>query len=176
MREQAGQPFELSRAPLLRVQLLRLSAAEHVLLVMHHIISDGWSMGVLVREVAALYEAYSAGRESPLPELPIQYADYAVWQREWLQGEVLEGELGYWREQLRGRRRCWSCRRTSGDGGGQSAARGALSVAVGERQLYAGLEGVEPAGRSDAVHDAAGGFQVLLARYSGQETWWWGRR
>ena len=72
------------------------------MLNMHHIISDGWSMGVLVREVAALYEAFSQGRPSPLPELPVQYADYAAWQRQWLQGEALEAQLAYWREQLAG--------------------------------------------------------------------------
>jgi hypothetical protein len=83
--------------------LLRLAAEEHVaLLTMHHIVSDGWSMGVFVRELAALYEAYVGGKESPLPELPIQYADYAVWQREWLSGEVLERQLAYWRKQLEG--------------------------------------------------------------------------
>jgi hypothetical protein len=71
-----------------------------VLFTVHHIVSDGWSAGILVREVAALYEAYAAGRESPLPELEIQYADYAVWQREWLQGAVLEQQLAYWRQQL----------------------------------------------------------------------------
>ena len=69
---------------------------------MHHIVSDGWSMGVLVREVAALYSAFSTGQPVPLEELPIQYADYAVWQREWLRGEVLERQLSYWREQLAG--------------------------------------------------------------------------
>jgi arthrofactin-type cyclic lipopeptide synthetase C len=67
---------------------------------MHHIVSDGWSMEILTREVSALYAAYAAGQESPLPELEIQYADYAVWQREWLQGEVLEAQLSYWRKQL----------------------------------------------------------------------------
>jgi amino acid adenylation domain-containing protein len=100
---EANEPFKLERGPLLRVKLLRLGAEEHVLLVtMHHIISDGWSMGVLTREVSALYEAYLEGRESPLAELEIQYGDYAVWQREWLQGEVLEQQLGYWREQMAG--------------------------------------------------------------------------
>src|ERR1051326_9231687 len=98
-------PFNLARGPLLRVTLLRLGEEEHVLLLtMHHIVSDGWSMSVLVREVAALYEAYSRGEESPLEELPIQYADFAVWQREWLSGEVLEKQLGYWRGQLAGTR------------------------------------------------------------------------
>ena len=103
VRDEAVRPFDLSRGPLLRVRLLRLSADEHVLSVtMHHIISDGWSMGVLVREVAALYEAYLKGEESPLTELPIQYADYSVWQRKWLTGAVLDAQLSYWREQLAG--------------------------------------------------------------------------
>ena len=98
---EAQRPFDLSVGPLLRVQLLRLREEDHVVLfTMHHIITDGWSTGILVREVAALYEAYIKGHESPLPELEIQYADYAVWQREWLQGEVLEQQLSYWRQQL----------------------------------------------------------------------------
>jgi amino acid adenylation domain-containing protein/FkbM family methyltransferase len=101
--EEAARPFDLGRGPLLRASLLQLAETEHVLLVtMHHIISDGWSLGVLVKEVAALYEAFAEGRPSPLVELDIQYADFAVWQREWLQGEVLEGQLSYWREQLQG--------------------------------------------------------------------------
>jgi amino acid adenylation domain-containing protein len=101
--EEAGRPFDLERGPLLRARLLRLSAEEHVLLLtMHHIVSDGWSLGVLVNEVGALYGAYSRGEESPLEELRVQYADYAVWQRGWLTGEVLERQLSYWREQLAG--------------------------------------------------------------------------
>ena len=101
VRDEAVRPFDLSRGPLLRVRLLRLSAEEHVLgVTMHHIISDGWSLGVLVREVATLYEAYLEGEASPLAELPVQYADYALWQREWLTGAVLEQQLSYWREQL----------------------------------------------------------------------------
>jgi hypothetical protein len=100
--EEAALPFDLERGPLLRTRLLRLGEREHVLLAsMHHIVSDGWSMGVLVREFCALYEAFSHGRPSPLPPLPIQYADFAVWQREWLSGGRLEEQLGYWREQLR---------------------------------------------------------------------------
>src|SRR6185369_90034 len=101
--EEAQKPFDLSSGPLLRALLLRLSEAEHVaLFTMHHIVSDGWSRGVLIKEVSQLYEAYSRGEESPLTELPIQYADYAVWQREWLTGEVLDKQLQYWREQLAG--------------------------------------------------------------------------
>ncbi len=99
----AQQPFDLHRAPLLRASLLRLSHDHHILLIcLHHIVTDGWSTGVLYREVAALYRAFSAGEEPQLPELPIQYADFAVWQRNRLKGEVLETHLNYWREQLAG--------------------------------------------------------------------------
>jgi amino acid adenylation domain-containing protein len=102
-REHARQPFDLATGPLLRTTLLRLSSEEHVaLFTMHHIISDGWSLGVLVKEVAALYTAYSRGEESTLEELSIQYADYAVWQREWLQGEALDAQVGYWKKNLAG--------------------------------------------------------------------------
>jgi len=101
--EEAETSFDLSTGPLVRARLLRLAEAEHVaLFTMHHIVSDGWSVGVLIKEVSQLYEAYSRGEESPLAELPIQYADYAVWQREWLTGEVLDKQLQYWREQLAG--------------------------------------------------------------------------
>ena len=100
-KEQGQTPFDLAVGPLLRVKLLRLGECDHVLLVtMHHIISDGWSTGLLINEVATLYRAYLAGEPSPLPDLEIQYGDYAVWQREWLQGEVLEEQLSYWRQQL----------------------------------------------------------------------------
>ncbi|HEX3556713.1 MAG TPA: amino acid adenylation domain-containing protein, partial [Thermoanaerobaculia bacterium] len=95
--------FDLTRGPLLRALLMRLGAKEHVIVLnQHHIASDGWSLGVLVREVAALYPAFVAGQPSPLPELAIQYADYALWQRGWLRGEVLEREIAYWRQRLAG--------------------------------------------------------------------------
>src|SRR5258707_10592369 len=100
-KEEARKPFDLKRAPMLRARLLRLGEEEHVLLLtMHHIASDGWSRGLLVREIATLYEAYAEGRPSPLAELKIQYGDYAVWQRGWLEGGVLEKQLEYWRGQL----------------------------------------------------------------------------
>ena len=99
--EEARQPFNLQQAPLFRGKLLRLGERNHVLLfTMHHIISDAWSIGILVEEVSVLYGAFSAGQPSPLPELPIQYADYSVWQREWLEGGVLEQQLAYWKRQL----------------------------------------------------------------------------
>ncbi|ASS75247.1 hypothetical protein CIG75_09800 [Tumebacillus algifaecis] len=98
---EAAQPFDLRKGPLLRVQLICVQEGEHVLLLtMHHIISDGWSMGVFINEFVALYEAFRAGLPSPLPDLEIQYADYAEWQRDYLQGEVLEQQLAFWRQQL----------------------------------------------------------------------------
>lgn len=99
----ARRPFDLSVCPLMRAQLIRLSDEEHVALFsMHHIISDAWSFSVLVREIAALYEAFATGRPSSLSELPIQYADFAYWQRQRLQGTVLQEQLDYWRRQLGG--------------------------------------------------------------------------
>ncbi|HYV13041.1 MAG TPA: SDR family NAD(P)-dependent oxidoreductase, partial [Pyrinomonadaceae bacterium] len=101
--EEAARPFDLSVGPLVRAKLLRLGDEEHVMLfTMHHIVSDGWSLGILVSEVTVLYAAYANGEESPIPELPIQYADYAAWQRSWLQGDVLEEQLSYWKTQLGG--------------------------------------------------------------------------
>ncbi|HEY2736863.1 MAG TPA: amino acid adenylation domain-containing protein, partial [Thermoanaerobaculia bacterium] len=101
--DEARRPFNLDRGPLVRAALLRIAAREHTLLVnLHHIISDGWSMGILFHELATLYGAFCQGAPSPLPELPIQYADFSVWQREWLSGERLAAELDYWRRQLDG--------------------------------------------------------------------------
>ncbi|HEX2095199.1 MAG TPA: amino acid adenylation domain-containing protein, partial [Longimicrobiaceae bacterium] len=101
--EEAARPFDLARGPLLRSTLLRLADDDHVLcFTLHHVVSDGWSTEVLVREVSALYGAFSRGEEPRLPELPVQYADYAVWQRSWLAGETLEEQVGYWKERLAG--------------------------------------------------------------------------
>ena len=100
-REEASAPFRSGARALLRARLLLLRGRSHAfLLTMHHIVSDGWSMGVLVREVAALYEAFAAGRPSPLPELPVQYPDFAAWQRATLVGEKEARELAYWRGRL----------------------------------------------------------------------------
>ena len=101
LEEEALKPFDLARGPLLRGKLLRLGADDQVLsFTMHHIVSDGWSMGVLISEVVALYEAFSHRQTPSLPELPIQYADFARWQRDWLTGDVLTKQLGYWQKQL----------------------------------------------------------------------------
>jgi amino acid adenylation domain-containing protein len=101
--EESRRPFNLAQGPLLRVILLKLDDEEHVLLLtVHHIVTDGWSMGVLFREIASLYEACVTGIPSQLPEFLIQYADFAHWQRQWLQGEVLQTQLSYWKQQLKG--------------------------------------------------------------------------
>ncbi len=101
--EQARQPFDLSGGNLLRATLLELDEQRHtLLLVVHHIIADGWSGGLFVRELATLYPAFQAGQPSPLPALPVQYADYTLWQRHWLQGETLGNLLDYWKNQLAG--------------------------------------------------------------------------
>ncbi|MFL6332079.1 MAG: amino acid adenylation domain-containing protein [Pyrinomonadaceae bacterium] len=101
--EEARRPFDLSKGPLLRTTLLRLGEKSHLfLLTMHHIVSDGWSVGIILRELHALYEAYASGAEPALPVPAVQYADYAAWQQGWLRGEVLERQLSYWRRQLAG--------------------------------------------------------------------------
>jgi amino acid adenylation domain-containing protein len=99
--EEARNPFDLATGPLIRARLLRLAPQDHVLLLtLHHIIADGWSLGILFRELTTLYVAFTRGDPSPFPDLPIQYADYAVWQRQWLEGNVLQEQLVYWKRQL----------------------------------------------------------------------------
>ena len=101
IQEQSQRPFDLQSDLMLRVQWLRLAEDVHcIVYTMHHIASDGWSRVILQRELSVLYAAYCQGEPNPLPPLPIQYADYAVWQRQWLQGEVLEQGLSYWKKQL----------------------------------------------------------------------------
>jgi hypothetical protein len=100
--EESRQPFNLAQRPLLRLCLLHMDEQDHILLVvMHHIISDGWSMGVLAYELTILYHAFSAGDPSPLPELPVQYSDFAHWQRQWRRSEAMAVQLTYWKQQLR---------------------------------------------------------------------------
>src|SRR5262249_8870084 len=101
--DEAHRPFDLGNAPLLRTRLLKLSDEQHQLLfTSHHIISDGWSMGILLHEMGTLYAAIAKGESVSLPQLPIQYTDFALWQRNWLQGTILDEQLSYWRKQLAG--------------------------------------------------------------------------
>jgi acyl carrier protein len=166
---EALKPFDLMKGPLLRVKLLRLGENEHIVLfTVHHIISDGWSMGVLVREVAALYRAFLAGEPSPLAELPIQYADYAHWQREWLQGEVLERQLAYWQRML-------------GDAPSslelpadrphlaEPSYRGASESFMLTPEMSQALKALSRREGATLYMTLLAAFQTLLYRYSGQE-------
>jgi len=102
-KTEAKTGFDLTQAPLLRAKLLQLDAEDYViLLTLHHIVSDGWSTDILIREVAALYTVFCVGKPSSLPQLPIQYADFALWQRQWLEGETIKNQLAYWQQQLSG--------------------------------------------------------------------------
>ncbi|HEY6348927.1 MAG TPA: condensation domain-containing protein, partial [Candidatus Angelobacter sp.] len=103
MAEAARSKFDMERGPLIRGRLIRMGEEEHVLLIsMHHIVSDGWSLGVMFKEMSELYGAYVRGEEDGLPELGVQYADYAVWQRKWMEGEVLGEQAEYWKKNLAG--------------------------------------------------------------------------
>jgi len=165
---QAAKGFDLTRGPLLRTILVRLKEREHVLLAaMHHIVSDGWSAGILLREFKHLYEAYRKGKDSPLPQLAIQYKDYALWQRHWMQGEVLEMHLEYWRKHLAGMEMLElpldHVRPAVASHRGSNAA-----VNLGEELS----EKLRALGRREGVTlfmTLLASYQVLLGVYSGQE-------
>nr|WP_275902267.1 non-ribosomal peptide synthetase [Myxococcus vastator] len=167
MAEEAHRAFDLEKGPLLRTVLLRTGADAHVLLLcMHHIVSDGWSMGVLVREVAALYEALSQGRESPLPELAVQYADYAAWQRRVLEGSALTPQLDWWRSRLEG-----APTLELPTDHARPAVRGAQGASYFfslSAEQVVGLERVASAHNATLFLVLMAGWQALLARYSGQ--------
>jgi amino acid adenylation domain-containing protein len=166
---EAQQPFDLAHAPMLRASLVRLAPEEHVVLAtMHHIASDGWSMGVLVREIQSLYEALCQGRPSPLPPLPVQYADYAVWQRGWLQGEVLEAELAYWRGRLAGAPALLELPLDRPRPAVQSARGASVGFALAPEVARA-LQGLARRQGATMFMVLLAGFQALLARTSGQE-------
>ena len=154
-KEEAQRPFDLTRDILLRVKLLRLGEADHILiLTMHHIASDGWSLGVLNHELSELYAAFVDDNPSPLPEPPVQYADFAVWQRDWLQEEVLEKQLDYWRKQLEGAPAVLELPTDRPRPAAQSY-RGALITGELPKPLSSALKELEPGRGRDVVHDAA---------------------
>ncbi len=167
--EHAARPFDLERGPLFRAALLRLNAEEHVLLLcVHHVVSDGWSMGVLFGELSALYGAYREGAESPLPELAVQYADYAAWQREQLEGEALERQIGYWKERLAGAPELLELP-TDHPRPAVQTYRGATEPVALPGEL---LERLEALARREGVTlymVLLGAFQVLLSKYAGSE-------
>jgi amino acid adenylation domain-containing protein len=166
--QEAQRPFDLARGPLLRASLLKLSQHEHVLLLAtHHIVSDGWSLGVLNRELGALYSAYARDQPSPLSELPVQYADYAIWQRQWLQGEVLENQLQYWSEQLTGAPPQLQLP-TDRPRPAVASFKGALLSFDLPAVLRLALEKLARDGGATLFMVVLAAFQVLLSRYSGE--------
>ncbi|NKI72788.1 AMP-binding protein, partial [Collimonas pratensis] len=167
-REEALAPFDLITGPLIRASLLRLSASEHVVLfTLHHIISDGWSMGVLVKEVAALYGAYVEHRPSPLPTLPIQYADFAYWQRQWLNGDVLDNQLSYWKRQLADAPVLLSLPTDYPRPPIQSYRGTTFSFTI-DRVTTSALYAVSAKGQATLFVTLFAAFNVLLSRYTGQ--------
>jgi amino acid adenylation domain-containing protein len=166
--EEAQRPFDLQTGPLLRAAVVRLGESDHLLLLtLHHIVSDGWSAGILLRELEALYEAAVLGRPSPLPELPVQYADFAEWQRDWLTGEVLENLLGYWRRQLAGAPPVLELPADRPRPAVQSF-RGALEPVRLPADLVAGLHEIGRGEGATLFMTLLAAFQVLLGRSSGQ--------
>src|SRR6266542_1603239 len=168
-RAEAARGFDLATGPLIRVKLWKLQEREQVLLVtMHHIVSDGWSLGVLVRELAALYEAYRRGQPSPLAELPIQYGDFAVWQRAWLAAEAaeIEQQLGYWQQQLAGVTRLQLP--SDHPRPAVQSFQGATQTIVFRSELLEELKELSKSQGVTLFMTLLAAFQVLLYRYSGQ--------
>ncbi|ELX07967.1 linear gramicidin synthase subunit C [Janthinobacterium sp. HH01] len=169
VQDEAQTPFDLANGPLIRARLLRLSETEHiVLLTVHHIVSDGWSTGVLVQEVAALYAAFAEQRPSPLPELPIQYADFAHWQRQWLSGEVLQRQLDYWQQQLGGAPTLLTLP-TDRPRPAQQSHRGAVQGFALSPATTAALNTLSRQAQSTLFMTLTAAFNVLLSRYAGQD-------
>jgi non-ribosomal peptide synthetase component F/acyl carrier protein len=168
-REEARRTFDLALSLPVRARLLRLGEEEHVLLLtLHHIAADGWSLGIFVREFAALYEVFHAGRPSPLEELPVQYADYAVWQREWLRGEVLERQLSYWRRQLAGCSPVLELPTDRPRPATQTYRGGKESFAV-PAALFQELSALSRGEDATLFMTLAAAFLVVLQRHTGQE-------
>ncbi|WP_247315356.1 non-ribosomal peptide synthetase [Ralstonia pseudosolanacearum] len=166
---EARTPFDLEQGPLIRGRLVKLGEQEHVLLItMHHIVSDGWSQGVLARELGTLYEAYRSGGEDPLPALPIQYADYAVWQRRWLEGGELRRQGTYWEQALAGAPTLLSLPTDRARPAQQDYAGGSVEV-IFDETLSAGLRKLSQRHGTTLFMTVLAGWSVLLSRLSGQD-------
>ncbi|HEY0514844.1 MAG TPA: condensation domain-containing protein, partial [Thermoanaerobaculia bacterium] len=166
--EAALRPFDLARGPLFCAFLLRAGASEwSLMLAMHHIVSDGWSLDVLARELAALYRAGREGRFSPLAELPLQYADFAAWQRRWLRGEALESQLAYWREHLAGVPTILELP-TDRPHPPEQTFRGATAGLTLTAELTRAVRGLGQQGGATLFMTALAAFELLLHRYTGQ--------
>ena len=166
---EAQHSFDLSQLPLIRASLLKLDAAEHILLLtMHHIIFDAWSMGVLLRELTTLYEAFCNNQPSPLSELPIQYADFAHWQRERLQGELLKSQLDYWKEKLAGDLPVLELP-TDRPRAAVQTNKGARQCLLLPNNLKESLKELSRREGSTLFMTLLAAFEILLHRYTGQE-------
>jgi acyl carrier protein len=167
VQQESRIPFDLARGPLLRARLLRLEAREHILLLsMHHIVSDGWSMSILVHEVGTLYNAFVSKSSPALPDLPIQYVDFAVWQRQWLQGETLSEHLHYWLQQLNGLP--LSALPTDRPRSAKQSSRGASYNFVLPASLSTSLSILSRQEGATLFMVLLTAFQTLLYRYTGQ--------
>ncbi|HSF40240.1 MAG TPA: amino acid adenylation domain-containing protein, partial [Thermoanaerobaculia bacterium] len=169
VREEALRPFDLSRGPLVRWALVRLDAEEHrLLLSLHHVVADGWSIGVLLKEIEALYGAFAAGRPSPLPELPLQIPDFALWQREWLAGGVLDAQLAWWRERLGGDLPALELP-TDRPRPAAPSFRGASEHLVLPTDLTHGIRQLSRRQGATLYMTLLAAFDVLLGRHAGQD-------
>ncbi len=167
--EEAQRPFDLAQGPLVRATVLHLRPEESALLLtVHHIISDRWSLGVLLQELATCYEAFSTGQSSPLPELPIQYADFALWQREALQGDLLAEHLAYWKQQLAGSPAVLDLP-TDHPRLQAPTSRGATYSLMLPRVLTDGLKELSRRQGATLYMTLVAAFQTLLYRYTGQD-------
>lgn len=167
--EEARARFDLASGPLIRGRLLRLAPQQHILLLtQHHIVSDGWSVGVLVHEIEQLYDAFSHGKPDPLPALPVQYGDYASWQREWLQGPALQSELEYWRSHLRQLPAQLTLPTDRPRPAQQSYAGAELHFTL-PRELFAALRRTARAHGVTLFMVLVAGWSALLSRLSGQD-------
>ncbi len=169
MQQESRRPFDLAQAPLLRALALRLAPEEHcLLLVMHQIAADGVSLNILYRELQAFYRQFVTGRPAPLPELPVQCADYAVWQRQWLQGEVLQAQLTYWKKQLGGRLPVLELP-ADHPRPARLSSRGALHRFALPSALAAALHAFKRQEGTTLFNVMLAAFKALLFRYTGQE-------
>ncbi|WP_460902195.1 non-ribosomal peptide synthetase, partial [Paraburkholderia jirisanensis] len=166
---EASAPFDLATGPLIRGQLLQLGEHEHILLVtQHHIISDGWSIGLLIDEVSTLYAAFCQQQPDPLPEQPVQYADYAAWQRQWLHGEVLQQQLGFWKNHLLGAPALLELPTDRQRPAVQSYAGASVPFAL-PAQLSASLRMLSQQHGTTLFMTLLAGWSVLLARLANQQ-------
>ncbi|HZL49532.1 MAG TPA: amino acid adenylation domain-containing protein [Terracidiphilus sp.] len=169
VREQTCKPFDLSQAPLIRWTVIHRSATEHrLLVVMHHIITDEWGTGILHKEITQLYEDFSRGLSSSLAELPIQYADFACWQRDWLKGEVLEKQLAYWKDELAGAPQGLELTTDKPRPAIQSF-RGAWESFQLPLEVLDPLKSLGRQERATLFTTLLAGFMTLLYRYTGQD-------